>query len=770
MRLRPDGPTYPRPFSLQPVPISLNRAWCARLCLLLAAGAALAAPDRPALTPGPEVPRIARRFADLLARKHLSRRALDDTISAQAWTNYLNSLDYEHLYFLADDIAAFSARRDTLDDQLAEGNLGFAFTVRETFLERLNERYTFITNQLAAGFDLERNESYAWKRRAAPWPADAAERDILWRLKLKNEYIQRVVAAELRDTNGPPPAATNALPGAATNALPGAVTNAVPDAAAEPADPIEGIADRYTQLRTVLNDSDADWVVQRYLTAFAHAYDPHSSYLSAGALDDFNIDMQLSLVGIGALLTSEDGTAKIERIIPGGPADRDTRDIRLVPGDKIIAVGQGNEEPVSILHWPLQKAVAKIRGEKQTRVVLVVIPASDPTGSTTKTVDLIRDEVQLEEQAADASVVRVAATDGVTRPLGIIRLPTFYADLRTGGGEDDGTRRSAGADVEAILRDMIADGVHGVLLDLRNNGGGALVEAVKITGLFIDEGPVVQVRERYGRRVMLDRDPRTLYAGPLVVLVNRLSASASEIVAGALQDYGRAVIVGDTRTHGKGTVQTVESLGRERGLGALKVTTACFFRITGSSTQLRGVEPDIVIRSPLDFMELGEDTLPNAIEWAMIDPAPYLAVDAVNAVEPLRARSAARRAEDPLFAAYREFLERVESLQDAAEMPLDIATRREMARTEKELAALRDELAMANILREDDDPGDEGDLILSESLRILADLAAVVEAAQPEPAPAEPPAPPGWRERLRAWLRRVFGWLRRLFRGGAARG
>jgi carboxyl-terminal processing protease len=746
-----------------PVSTPLNRAWPARLCLLLAAGAALAAPDKPALAPGPDVPRIARRFADMLARKHLSRKELDDGIAARAWTNYLNSLDYEHLYFLADDIAAFAAQRDTLDDRLAAGDLGFAFSVHETFLERLNERHSFVTNRLAAGFDLEREESYAWKRRTAPWPADAAQRDTLWRLKLKNEYVQSVVAAELRDTNSPLAAATNALPGAATNAVP---------PAEEPPDPVTSIADRYTQLRTVLNDSDADAVVQRYLTAFAHAYDPHSSYLSAGALDDFNIDMQLSLVGIGALLTSEDGTAKVERIIPGGPADRDPRDIRLVAGDKIIAVGQGNDEPVSILHWPLQKAVALIRGAKHTRVVLVVIPASDPTGATTKTVDLVRDEVELAEQAADASVVQVAAADGRTRTLGIIRLPTFYADLRTQRGDDAGARRSAAADVEDILRNMVADGVDGVLLDLRNNGGGALVEAVKITGLFLDEGPVVQVSERYGRRVMLDRDPRNLYAGPLVVLVNRLSASASEIVAGALQDYRRAVIVGDSKTHGKGTVQSVENLGRERVLGALKVTTACFFRITGSSTQLRGIEPDIVIRSPLDFMEFGEDTLPNAIAWAMIDPAPYLPVDAVREADTLRARSEARRAEDPLFAAYRAFLERVESLQASAEMPLDIETRRTMARTEKELQALRDAMAMANILRdEEDDRSDDGDLILSESLRILADLAALTEtAADSAPAAARPAARPGWRARLSDWLRRMLAWIRRLFmRGGMRR-
>ena len=732
-------------FSVPPVSIPLKRSFFARVFLALMFGAVLSAPARTPLSPEPDAPQISARFARLFPSEHLSRHDLDDTISAQAWTNFLNGLDYEHLYFLDADIQALSAHQTALDDQLIDGDLHVPYAVYEMFLERVAERYAFVTNLLETGFDLDKDESYTWKRKASPWPKTSEERDDLWRRKIKNEYVQRLVAVELGDTNAPPPSTTNTL--AIPVLLPAEATNAPP---IHPPTPTEAIRNRYEQLLTVLNDNDADWVFQKFLTAFTHAYDPHSSYMSPASLEDFNIDMRLSLVGIGALLASEDGAAKVERIIPGGPADRDKRDKRLQAGDKIIAVGQDDQPPVSILHWPLQKAVEKIRGKKGTRVVLVVIPGTDPTESTTKTVDLTRDEVHLEEQAAAATIVSVAASDGVTRKLGIITLPTFYADIRT--AKPNGSRRSAADDVEAILREMTSASVQGILLDLRNNGGGALMEAVKMTGLFIDEGPVVQVRERYGRRVLMDLDPRVVYDGPLVVLVNRLSASASEILAGALQDYRRAVIVGDSKTHGKGTVQTVESVGRERLFGAIKVTSACFFRVTGSSTQVRGVSSDIVLPSPLDRMELGEEFLPNAMEWTSINAAPFVFVpNPVTGIEPLRMKSEARRNEDPLFLAYRQFLDRVSKLQETAAMPLNVDTRRDMARTEKELSALQEELAMSDIMRADDDPSDDRDLILSESLHILADLAALTEiTTTAEPVPT--PEPPSFWMRLQRWI------------------
>ncbi|MBN1556686.1 MAG: carboxy terminal-processing peptidase [Lentisphaerae bacterium] len=687
--------------------------------------AAFASPtNRVPLVPAPRHADAAARFARLFPREHLSRRPLDDAVSRRAWTNYLSQLDYDHVYFLASDTRRFAAWQDRLDDELLVGDLRFPYAVFETFLERVRDRCEYLDDLLETGFDLERPEQYRWKRKQAPWPRNAAERDDLWRRRIKNEYIQRTLAREL---------------GSETNATATATNQQA--AADYPAPSVEdALRQRYEQLLTVLQDNDAEWVLQRYLTAVAQAYDPHSSYMSASTLEDFNIEMKLSLVGIGALLRSEDGAAKIVRLIPGGPADRDTREKRLRPGDKIIAVGQGDAEPVNTLHWPLNKVVRLIRGEKGTRVVLIVVPASDPTDTTTKRVELVRDEVRLEEQAARSDVHTVTAADGSACRIGVVTLPAFYANLQA--SEDDPAYRSAADDVKTILAALQTNAVSGILVDLRNNGGGSLVEAIKMTGLFIETGPVVQVRERYGKRILYDRDPNAAYTGPLAVLVNSLSASASEIVAGALQDYGRAVIVGDSKTHGKGTVQTVRPLGRDRTQGAVKVTTASYFRISGSSTQLKGVSSDIVIPSPFDMMELGEDHLDNPIPWSSDTPAGYTPLaDLSGSIAVARRLSQDRRDANPRFDAYRRYLDRIAMLQTNVLVSLVIDKRRELARTEKALSDLQEDLAL-QALPGEADGDDQPDLVLEETLRILADLvplwpAAVTVDPPDAPVPAE---------------------------------
>ena len=336
--------------------------------------------------------------------------------------------------------------------------------------------------------------------------------------------------------------------------------------------------------------------------------------------------MKLSLVGIGAVLQAEDGAAKVIRLIAGGPASQDKREQALCAGDKIIAVGQGDQEPVDMLHWPLTKMVQKIRGKKGSKVVLVVIPASDPSGSTVKMVDLIRDEVKLEEQAVKWTLHTTTTADKKEHRLAVIDVPAFYANLRAKKTDPD--YRSSADDVEKALEEIATNNIDGVILDLRNNGGGSLIDSVRMTGLFIPEGPAVQIKESSSRgRILTDDDDRTVYKGPLVVMMNRLSASASEIVAAALKDYGRAVLVGDSRTHGKGTVQTVVNVGRQPIFGAIKLTTAVFYRISGDSTQLRGVIPDIYIPSPLDHMELGEDSLKYPVEWNRIRGCNYREYD-----------------------------------------------------------------------------------------------------------------------------------------------
>jgi len=689
--------------------------------------------ERAPLQPLPEYIRIAKRLALELPREHLSQLPVEGFISARVWTNYLASLDYDRVYFLASDIAKFKSEEANLGSALKAGDISFAYRVFEVFKERIRNRCRYVNDLLDKGFDFEKDEACELTRKDAPWPKDEADWNEIWRKRIKNDYLQRIVATELSEQQ---PKKVTEQPGA---------TNGV--SKVKPLSPAEFMRSRYKQLLTVYEDCDSEWIMQKYFLAVTRSYDPHSDYMSPSTLEDFNIDMKLSLVGIGALLSAEDGAAKILRVIPGGPADRDKRDTRLVPGDKIVAVGQADEQPKDILHLPLQKIVKLIRGKKGTKVVLVVVPAADPTGSTTKIVDLERDEVKLEESSAKHKIEKAAGEDGVVRKLGIITLPIFYADIK-GRMYADPDAKSSVADVEKALEDLKKQGVEGIIFDLRNNGGGYLPEAVDMTGLFISQGPVVQVADEGSSRsavptVLCDRDPSVVYAGPLVVLVNRFSASASEIVAGALQDYGRAVVIGDSKTHGKGTVQSVLDLSRDGNMGSIKMTKAMFYRINGGSTQLKGIVPDIVIPSLFDKMEFGEEYMPNPLPWSVTNQVSYLSVVSYmkDIVPVLKERSEKRRASDPKYAAYLKLLGNIESISKMKEVSLNLNKRRELARAEKEMASMEKELV----------PEEEGtevnkekpaaqDVVLNESLKILADLSCLQK--EPPAIVLKPVVPP----------------------------
>jgi len=713
------------------------------------------------LKPGHDYSEICRKIASHLPRRHLLRMPLDDTISSRAWTNYLSSLDYERAYFLDADIQALREYETTLDDRLKEGNMQFGFEAFELFKKRMSNRVDFVDRLLDKGFDLEKKESYNWKRDEAEWVSDDEKWDDLWRKKIKNEYIRIVVNRELDAMTAAQKTNVTDVVVASTNrfvqvdtqsnasssvttdqsvsdSIQGTPsTNALAASAISPQSPETIIRKRYHQVMTILQDSDSEWVLQKFLTACTQAYDPHSSYLPRSAVDDFEIEMKLSLVGIGALLRSEDGAAKIVRLIPGGPAHRDERDISLKPGDKIIAVGQGGDPPVDVLHWPLHKIVDRIRGEKATTVVLTVIPASDPTGTKTKKVDLVRDEVKLEEQAASGHLRDFEKADANMK-LGVIGLPAFYASMNQKNEDEEGYRSSV-KDVRDILWDMQTNKVQGVLLDLRNNGGGSLLEAINMTGLFISRGPTVQVKEKR-LKPLENKNSVIIYDRPLVVLVNRLSASASEIVAGALQDYGRAIIVGDSKTHGKGTVQTVFDVGKSDDLGALKVTTASYYRISGASTQLKGITPDIVVSSPWDFTETGEETLRNPIPWSEELAVQYDQVmDLQEIVPQLRARSKERRSKDERFKAYEQLLERVAALNREPVLSLNVDERRELAEAEQRLTDLQNQLASEAGNDADDD--DSRDLVLMEGLAILSDLVDMQEEIRRYTSPIADDAP-----------------------------
>ena len=676
----------------------------------------------PVIEPDPHFDETCKRFARYLPTEHLTRGLINDAVSRRAWTNYLGSLDYERVYFLKKDIDGFAQRKELLDDALKSGDLTFAYQVFEIFKQRVRDRVRYVNNRLASGFALDKDESYRWQRKDAAWPRDAAERDEIWRKKIKNEYVRQIVGRGLAKERARKEAESG-------KKREDEDTEGTEEPGKAPS-PEEFIGKRYRQVVTVLNDSDAEWVLQKYLTAFAHAYDPHSAYMSPSSVEDFNIEMRLSLVGIGALLRAEDGAARIIRLIPGGPAARDKRDKRLRPGDKIIAVGQGDEPRVDVLHWPLYKIVKIIRGKKDTKVVLTVIPASDPTGAATKTVDLIRDEVKLEEQAAKSDVREIKGDDGLTRKFGIIKLPAFYANLKARHvGDPD--FRSAAYDVAKSLLKMEGDGIDGIVLDLRNNGGGSLLEAVRVAGLFIADGPTVQVKERHSSaRILDDPDPAVRYEGPLLVLVNRLSASASEIVAGALQDYGRAIVVGDSKTHGKGTVQTIMKMGVDRKYGSIKITSAIYYRITGRSTQLDGVRPDVMVPSVWNYVKLGEDSLRNALRVGSVSPALYEGFADLSACLPVLLRkSEKRRADSEQFAAYAKLLKRVEAMNKAEELTLNAEERKRIALAEDNLRNLQEELSGGG--DEEDDKKVARDIVLMESLAILSDFVSI-KAEQPE--------------------------------------
>jgi len=672
----------------------------------LSAAASGAAAPKPPVVPAAGHAAIAAAFERRFPRLHLSGLAMDDVVSARAWTNYLDGLDADRSYFLASDVEHFRTLEFDLDDRLAKGDTGFAFGVFAVFKERVRDRCEYVEKLLAEGIDVEREETYDWRRRDAAWPADEAARDDLWRRRITHQYVRNVLARERGENpdedGGETPPRTNANDNAA--------------GAAPPPSPEELIRKQYRQFQTMLEDSEADWVLEKYLTSFAQACDPHSEYLSPSEMDNFNIEMQLSLEGIGALLRSEDGMAKIMEIIPGGPADRDGR---LKPGDRIIAVGQGSEQPVDVLHWPLNRVVERIRGRKGTTVMLVVIPASDATGLVTRNIAIVRDTVKLEERAARSATYLIKDRNGVERKLAVVTVPAFYANVNARFKSNPDFRSSA-EDTRQILKRLSDEGVGGIVLDLRNNGGGYLPEAVKMAGLFVRTGPAVQVKDREGVTVWRDNNPLLAYTGSMVVLVNRVSASASEIVAGALQDYGRAVVVGDSKTHGKGTVQRLEPLGEGPEMGCIKVTSASYYRVSGASTQLRGVTPDIVVPSVFDTLDYGEDHLPNPMPWSRIEPVEHAAAADLAALLPVLGEgSRERRAGDARFLAYGKLLEGLKAINARRDITLNIEERRKLAATEKQLIDLQNEMAAA----EDAPPGKKnGDLILDETLSILADL------------------------------------------------
>jgi len=612
------------------------------------------------LRPGPADGPIGFAAGYLLQKFHYLRQPFDATVSSKFFDRYLEALDPQHSHFTQGDLAEFDHYRNELDHLTLNPHQGAdtrpAYLIFNRYVERLQQRVAYVDELLKTEqFHFDTNDRVLLNRREQPYPEDLAAAKKLWRERLLSEYLQEKLGKI--DAHNKKSAAAKPHDTAETD------KNGKPKPKKTDAEQIvETLTHRYHRtLRTVI-DWDNDDVLQIYLTALAHAYDPHSEYFGHSQLDSFAITMNLSLFGIGAELVSDDGYCTINRLLPGGPAAKSKK---IHEKDRIVAVAQGNQPPVDIVDMSLNKAVQMIRGPKGTEVRLTMIPAAgDPSDRVVVT--MIRDEIKLEDQEAKARIIEMPNGRGERVRLGVIDLPSFYATFDPSNSRQKSEPKSTTADVSRLINKMKQENVNGVVLDLRHNGGGSLEEAIRLAGLFIKEGPIVQVKS-YDGTVDKDDDPDSsvLYEGPLIVMTSRFSASASEIVAGALQDYGRALIVGDSSTHGKGTVQSVNQLkpflrmaggGPTNDPGALKLTIKKFYRPSGASTQLKGVVPDIILPSIWnDSKDFGEMALENALPWDTIDPAKF---DHLNRVEPylpeLRKRSVQRLATDQEFSYVRE--------------------------------------------------------------------------------------------------------------------
>ena len=665
--------------------------------------------------------RVSRILSAVIPRVHLFQQPVSDAIAAKAVGLYLDALDPDRIFLLRSDEDEFRRDSASLARDFRDGNMAFAWRVHDRFNGRVRNRLEFVRRTLEQGFDLQSHEQYEWRRSKTLRAADEAAWDDLWKRKLQHEYVARLVSVKLAEESGadaaPAPAAASSgrTPAAADlerEVISNGGENGLEDRELAPE---EFLAKRYRQYERLIGTPDAETIVASFISSFTMAFDPHSEYMSPMQTEDFDINMKLKLVGIGAVLTSEDGAAKIERIMPGGPAEIDGR---LQPGDRIIAVGQGDRKPEEILHLPLSRAVRKIRGSKGSRVTLVYWPASDISGATERRIVLVRDEVKLEESAAKSKVVELPGDDGRVRRMGLITLPEFYADFKPSG---DAEARRCSTDVKRLLKELMGQKIDGIALDLRNNGGGSLQDAIDLAGYFIRSGPIVQVRSARQVEVHSDPDPEMIYDGPMVVLVNRMSASASEIVAAALQDYGRAIVVGDSKTHGKGSVQALLPLDvRGDDLGSFKVTNASFYRINGQSTQVEGVKSDIVVSSVFDGMKIGEEYLENAMPWSVVDPAFYATLaDQAPPMDLLRRKSEQRRNGDAAFQKREELLHRIRERTNANMISLNFEERLAMARADR---VLNDEQRALMGADAEDDEAPGQDAVLLEALRVLSDI------------------------------------------------
>ena len=670
---------------------------------LALAGSAQAPAGTSVLPPGTLGPTdmqraTARKVGRILEEAHYSRASLDERMSEVVYHRFLEFLDGQRSYFVASDIEEFNAYGKQFGDMIRTGSIDPAYLIFARFQQRNRERLQHALALLKTEPDFTVNESFEFDRTHAPWPADAATMDELWRKRVKNDALSLMLAGKQW-----------------------------PDAA-------EVLRKRYERVLKRVDQVTSEDVFEGLMNSYARAFDPHSSYFSPRSSEEYRIQMSLNYEGIGASLQIVDDYVTIMNVLEGGPAAMAGT---LTTNDRITGVGQGHDGPFTdVIGWRLDDVVQLIRGKAGTTVRLQVLPAGAAPGGAEKIMEFVRNKVTLEAQAAHKDV-RSVARNGRTLKIGVITVPGFYQDIAAQNAGDE-NYRSTTHDVLKLLRDLKSENVDGLLVDLRGDGGGYLPEATALTGLFINHGPVVQLRDTAGRlEVLDDPEPAPAYDGPLAVLVDRFSASASEIFAGAIQDYHRGIILGQT-TFGKGTVQNLVPLDRwsqKPVNGQLTVTIGKFYRVTGESTQHRGVEPDVPLASPLDTKEVGESALESALPWDRIAGVPFRVSTASAAAPPVAALATeedARAQRDPDYRWLLSDIAAIDSVRGQHSVSLNLKARREeRARIDAERLARENScraaknlppLKSVEELEKTKDKDEAADVVLEQATQVMADM------------------------------------------------
>ena len=673
------------------------------------------------ILPG-QLEQVGSLAAKTLEYRHLRKMTPSPALSGRIFDEYFRRLDPGKVYFTKQDVARFGKARFRLLDMINNGEQQVIFDIYLCYLQRLKQYRKFVEESVEKGMSFDGNETYLADRKDEDYCRDEQELQQLWHKRLKNDLLYYRLMQRVMEERSDDPEVKADLKKRWFKKTPG-----------------EKVKTRMHDLYNFAVQADKMDVLGIFLTAMAQVYGPHSHYATPKQEEDFNIQFKLSLSGIGATLSSEDGYTKVVDLVPGGPADKDGR---LQPEDRIIAVAQENGEPVDVIDMSVNNVVKLVRGPAGSKVTLSVLPAAKGAAALPVDITIVRGTVELKENAASGEVRKVKAADGSLRRIGVIKLNSFYMDFE-GAARGKPNYRSCTRDVRKILHDFNAAGVDGVVLDLRSNSGGSLPEAVSLSGLFIRRGPVVQVVDASERReVLSDQDSRLDYAGPLVVLVSKFTASSSEILSGAMQDYRRALIVGDSRTYGKGTVLSVTDLSRLLRLfnrkldaGSLTHEIAMFYRVNGESNQARGIVPDVVLPSFTEVMEIGEQYNENHLPWGKIKSLPVESFQAEGykpvspaAVKVLADNSRRRFEDNAELRRLRHEIERFKVIRDRREVSLNEKQRLKEYYDEKAASEKIDEL-----MQESDKKNSQKqkkDLLLDETLTIACEYIDILNGGR----------------------------------------